>query len=117
MAYLTKVLEYLTKTVDYKSEHYKRQPVEYMPMEWLLAQVGIKAMRAYEVKTLKKREDDLKDLLVYAMYALARTQDEMEQELKPEGGKQYRWNGECVTQSDYDTLCRNALGIMRGDRK
>jgi hypothetical protein len=49
-----------------------------MPMDWLLAQVGIKALRAYECVNPRKREDELKDLIIYSMYALKRTQESLD---------------------------------------
>lgn len=78
MREMSEIIKWISDAVLHKSKHYRIQPVDYMPMDWLLAQVGIKAMRAYEVTNPRKREDELKDLIIYSMYALKRTQESLD---------------------------------------
>lgn len=69
-------LDLVMETLEYKGDHYKKQPLDYMDVDDLLPIVRLKVERAIQVKHHEKKIDEIKDIVCYSMKLLQRVLDE-----------------------------------------
>ncbi|MCK4518385.1 hypothetical protein KAT92_06415 [Candidatus Babeliales bacterium] len=65
------------KTLSGRSTGYKVQPVTYMPIEDLIAQIAIKAERARQSTTIDKQIEETIDIVGYSLWLLARLKSDI----------------------------------------
>lgn len=66
----------IAKTHRERNAQYRVSPVKILPLEFWLAQVTIKGMRAYQATTPTKMKDELIDTAVYAVMILEQLKSE-----------------------------------------
>ena len=70
--YLIEALKKVEDTLAERSTGYKVQPVTYIPIEDLIAQIAIKVERARQATTIDKQIDEAPDIIGYSLWLFAR---------------------------------------------
>jgi hypothetical protein len=66
----------IAKTHRERNAQYRVSPVKILPLEFWLARVTIKGMRAYQATTPAKTKDDILDAAVYSIMILEQLKSE-----------------------------------------
>jgi len=74
--YLIDAIEEVKKTLTGRSTGYKVQPVTYIPIGDLIAQISIKVERARQSTGIDKQIDEATDIVGYSVWLLARLNEE-----------------------------------------
>lgn len=80
--YLNDAFESVKNTLNERSSGYKVQPVTYMPIEDLIAQVAIKVERTRQSTTVEKQIEEAVDVIGYSFWLLARLNEIRDQQDK-----------------------------------